>query len=69
MQRKMTPPDLCARCPCTLSLQAEALREVGRAFSRTVGKHGDESSAEVNPLLAQAMEHIKLASLGSLHLL
>lgn len=52
-----------------LSKQGEALQEVGRAFSRTVGKHGDESSAEVSPLLAQAMEHIKLASLGSLHLL
>eukprot|EP00904_Undaria_pinnatifida_P007183 jgi/Undpi1/3595/HiC_scaffold_16.g06967.m1 len=52
-----------------LTKQGEALQEVGRTFSRTVGRNGDESPAEVSPLLAQAMEHIKLASLGSLHLL
>ena len=61
--------DDASRLACTLSIQGEALQEVGNAFSRTVGKHGDESSAEVSPLLAQALEHIKLASLGSLHLL
>lgn len=48
--------------------QGEALQDVGRIFGQTVGRDGAESTA-ASPLLVQAMEHCKVASLGSLHFL
>ena len=55
------------RFPCCL--QGEALQEVARTFSQTAGRDGDGVAAANSPLIAAAMEHTKLASLGSVHLL
>ncbi|CAM9168849.1 unnamed protein product [Ascophyllum nodosum] len=53
-----------------LAKQGEALQEVGRSFSQTMGSDGAGSAAAtVSPLLVHAMDHTKRASLGSLHLL
>ncbi|CAM9302951.1 unnamed protein product [Scytosiphon promiscuus] len=51
-----------------LTKQGEALQEVGRVFSQTTGRDGGVAAAN-SPLIAAAMTHTKLASLGSLHLL
>eukprot|EP00752_Nemacystus_decipiens_P009384 g8387.t1 len=52
-----------------LTKQGEVLQDVGRMFSQTTGREGDGVAAANSPLIAAAMQHIKLASLGSLHLL
>ncbi|CAM9092589.1 unnamed protein product [Hapterophycus canaliculatus] len=51
-----------------LTKQGDALQEVGRVFSQTAGRDGGVAAAN-SPLIAAAITHTKLASLGSLHLL
>ncbi|CBJ27166.1 conserved unknown protein [Ectocarpus siliculosus] len=51
-----------------LTKQGDALQEVAKTFSQTTDRDGGVAAAN-SPLIAAAMEHTKLASLGSLHLL
>ncbi|CAM9752892.1 unnamed protein product [Ectocarpus sp. 12 AP-2014] len=51
-----------------LTKQGDALQEVAKTFSQTTDQDGGVAAAN-SPLIAAAMEHTKLASLGSLHLL